>query len=129
MKFSARFSATVLVVATTPLVLGGSAQASDAETIRTGQCSGSADWKIKAKPDNGRIEVEAEIDSNQSGQTWRWTLKHNGSRSARGTSITTGRSGSFSLQRKTVNLPGTDTFKFRAVRNSGGQRCIAKITL
>ena len=40
-------------------------------TIRTGSCSGSADWKLKAKHDSGVIETEFEVDSNRTGQTWR----------------------------------------------------------
>ena len=55
------------------------------DDVRTsGGCSGSAHWKLKAKPDDGRIEVEGEIDSNRSGQVWRWRIKHNGSLSATG---------------------------------------------
>ncbi len=93
----------------------------DDRVIRTGGCSGSADWKLKVKTDDGRLEVEGEIDSNVSGQQWRWTLRHNGSVSDRGTGTTTGRSGSFEVERKIVDLAGTDTVAFRAVRD--GQVC------
>src|SRR4051812_11081183 len=64
----------------------------------SGGCSGSAHWKLKAKSDDGRIEVEGEIDSNQSGQRWSWKLKHNGSVSARGANKTGGASGSFEVR-------------------------------
>ena len=62
---------TALVVTGAPLphASGGDA------IIRTGSCSGSADWKLKAKHDNGRIEAEWEIDSNRSGQTWRVRIR------------------------------------------------------
>lgn len=93
----------------------------DDRVIRTGGCSGSADWKLKVKTDDGRLEVEGEIDSNVSGQRWRWTLRHNGSVSDRGVGTTTGRSGSFEVERKVVDLAGTDTLVFRAVRD--GQVC------
>ncbi|MEP6665329.1 MAG: hypothetical protein ABJA81_02675 [Nocardioidaceae bacterium] len=33
------------------------------DVVRRGSCSGSTDWKLKASPDNGRIEVEGEGDS------------------------------------------------------------------
>ena len=89
--------------------------------IRTGGCSAGADWKVKVKTDDGRLEVEGEIDSNVSGQRWAWTLRHNGSVTERGSSTTTGRSGSFEVERKIVDLAGTDTVAFRAVRD--GQVC------
>ena len=93
----------------------------DDRVIRTGSCSGSADWKLKVKTDDGRLEVEGEIDSNVSGQQWRWTIRHNGSVSDRGTGTTTGRSGSFEVERRIVDLAGTDAVVFRAVRD--GQVC------
>ena len=93
----------------------------DDRVIRTGSCSGSADWKLKVKTDDGRLEVEGEIDSNVAGQRWRWTLRHNGSVSDRGVGTTTARSGSFEVERKVVDLAGTDAITFRAVRD--GQVC------
>jgi len=93
----------------------------DDRVIRTGGCSGSADWKLKVKTDDGRLEVEGEIDSNVSGQQWRWTIRHNGSVSDRGTATTTARSGSFEVERRIVDLAGTDAVVFRAVRD--GQVC------
>ncbi|MCF6379566.1 hypothetical protein L2K70_18290 [Nocardioides KLBMP 9356] len=93
----------------------------DDRVIRTGGCSGSADWKLKVKTDGGRLEVEGEIDSNVAGQQWRWTLRHNGSVSDRGTGTTAGRSGSFDVERRIVDLAGADAIAFRAVRD--GQVC------
>jgi hypothetical protein len=93
----------------------------DDRVIRTGGCSAGADWKLKVKTDDGRLEVEGEIDSNVAGQRWRWTLRHNGSVSDRGVATTTARSGSFEVERKVVDLAGTDALVFRAVRD--GQVC------
>ena len=93
----------------------------DDRVIRTGSCSAGADWKLKVKTDDGRLEVEGEVDSNVAGQRWRWTLRHNGSVSDRGAATTTARSGSFEVERKVVDLAGTDTLVFRAVRD--GQVC------
>lgn len=122
--------AAAALVATSLPMLAASASASggdDDEMIRTGSCSNGASWKIKAKPDDGRIEVEAEIDSNRVGETWAWVLKHNGSVSARGASRTSGRSGSFDVERRTVDAAGTDSFRFRATRN--GAVCVATVGL
>ena len=60
-----------------------------------GTCSAGATWKLKAKNDNGALEVEAEVDSNVVGQTWTWRLKDNGVRVANGSSVTVAPSGSF----------------------------------
>jgi hypothetical protein len=93
----------------------------DGRVVKTGSCSASAEWKLKVKTDDGRLEVEGEVDSDVAGQQWSWTLRHNGSVSDRGAATTTARSGSFEVERKVVNLAGTDTLAFRAVRD--GQVC------
>lgn len=106
-----------------PLALAAPATAGDGEVIRRGSCSGSTDWKLKAKPDDGRLEVEGEVDSNRNGQNWRWRLVHNGSVSARGWATTRGPSGSFDVERRMVNLRGTDTIVFRARNPRTGEVC------
>jgi hypothetical protein len=100
---------------------GGSRGGDDDRVITTGSCTAGADWKLKVKTDDGRLEVEGEVDSNRAGQTWAWTLRHDGSVSARGTSTTTARSGSFEVERKIVDLAGTDRIAFRATY--AGQTC------
>ena len=84
------------------------------DRVRRGSCSGATDWKVKVGPEDGRLEVEGEVDTNRAGQAWAWTIRHNGSVSARGTSTTTARSGSFEVERKIVDLAGTDRVVFRA---------------
>jgi hypothetical protein len=120
--------ATVALLAVPTLVLAAPAHAGDGDRERTGSCSGSTNWKIKAGPDDGRMEVEAEIDSNRTGQTWRWTLRHEGRVADRGTSVTRGPSGSFDVERRTANTAGTDTFKFRAVNRASGEVCVARVS-
>jgi hypothetical protein len=124
-------AALVLSALVVPLVAAGPAVARHGGdgVVERGGCSGSATWKLKAKHDDGRIEVEAEVDSNRSGQVWHWRIKHNGSVSAKGTKRTAGRSGSFSVERKMANLAGTDHFNFRAVRRTTGQVCRGTISL
>ena len=97
----------------------------DDRVIKTGSCSGGADWKLKVKTDDGRLEVEGEVDSNQSGQSWNWKIKDNGSVAAKGSATTGGRSGSFSVERKIANQAGTDTVVFRAKRS--GEVCTGTI--
>ena len=115
--------ALAAAAATVPGVPAVARHGNDDRVVRTGSCTGSADWKLKVKTDDGRLEVEGEVDSNRSGQTWRWQIRHDGSLSAHGVRQTAGRSGSFSVERKIVNLRGTDRVVFRAVRTNTGEVC------
>lgn len=117
------------VTATAALLTLGAAPAlaNDDDVIRRGNCSGATDWKLKASPENGRIEVEGEIDSNRVGQVWAWRLKHNGSLSAKGRATTRGRSGSFEVRRVMVNLRGVDALEFRARNVRNGELCVGKV--
>jgi hypothetical protein len=94
-----------------------------------GTCSGATVWKLKAKPDNSKIEVEGEIDSNKNGRVWTWTIKQNGTVAAKGQSTTKAPSGSFSVNRRLDNLAGSDTFVLRAVNTSSGEVCRGSVTL
>ena len=110
------------------LVVAAPADAGDREVVRRGSCSGSTDWKLKAKEEDGRIEVEAEIDSNRNGQTWHWRLVHNGSVTARGTKTTRAPSGSFEVRRVVVDLAGADHLKLRARKGASGETCRGSVT-
>jgi len=112
-------AALAAMTTTALLVLGAPANASDGggngdRVIKTGSCSDGARWKLKVKSDDGRLEVEGEVDSNQSGQSWSWKIKDNGSVAAKGSATTGGRSGSFSVERRIPDQAGTDTVVFRA---------------
>lgn len=104
------------------------AMAGSDDVVRRGSCSGSATWKLKAGPDDGRIEVEGEVDSNVKGQTWKWKLVHNGSVSARGTATTAGASGSFDVHRKVVDMKGEDHLRFVARNQKSAETCRGSLT-
>ncbi len=122
---------TILVLAgTLPVLPAGPAHASGGDDVfRRGSCTASTHGRIKAEPDDARIEVESEVDGNVAGQRWRWVLRHDGSVSARGTSRTHAPSGSFSVERRTVDRPGTDAFRFRARNLRTGEVCVARVRL
>jgi hypothetical protein len=125
-------AAIALSVLAAPLALSAPALAShggDDGNTHSGPCHGSAHWKLKAKGDDGRIEVEGEIDSNHGGQVWQWRIKHNGSTSAKGRATTHGASGSFSVERRMADLAGQDHFSFRAERRATGEVCHGTISL
>ena len=112
-----------LVAAAAPVAVAGTATAGDGDVVRRGSCSGSTDWKLKAKHDDGRLEVEGEVDSNRNGQDWRWRMIHDGSVSARGWATTHAPSGSFSVERRMVNRSGTDKIVFKARNPRTGEVC------
>ena len=116
-------ASTVALTSALLLATTAPALAKDGDVIRRGPCQGVADWKLKASPEDGRIEVEGEVDSNRRGQTWRWSLTHNGAAAGSGTRTTAGRSGSFEVRRVTRNRAGTDTFVFNARRPGTQQIC------
>ena len=96
---------------------------------RTGACSANSMWKLKASPDNGRIEVEFEVDSNVVGQTWNWKLKDNGVAFAKGSAVTQAPSGSFEVERFTANQTGSDRIVGSAANPQTGETCRGALTL
>ena len=103
----------------------GGGGGNDGRVIKTGTCTDGARWKLKVKNDDGRLEVDGEVASNQSAQAWNWKIKDNGSVAAKGSATTGGRSGSFSVERKIANKAGTDTVVFRA--SHAGEVCTGTI--
>ena len=87
------------------------AAARDGDVIERGSCSGRADWKLKLSPQDGRIEVEYEVDSNVNGQAWKVRILQNGDRIFRGTRTTKAPSGSFDVRVVASNPAGSDTFR------------------
>ncbi|MGG5259951.1 hypothetical protein [Phycicoccus avicenniae] len=113
---------TALVAGTLP------AASAKAPTYKaSGTCSQGAAWKIKAKADDGRVEVEFEVDSNRTGQAWAWTLRDNGVKVSSGTSRTVAPSGSFSVERRIANRAGKDTITATATHAASGQKCNLRV--
>jgi hypothetical protein len=101
------------------------ASAKDGDVRVRGTCSGPSPAKLKLSPEDGKIEVEFEVDQNRLGVRWRVVLKHGTGAFFRGTARTIGPSGSFELRRLTGNRPGTDVVSARAT-SPGGEVCRAK---
>ena len=126
MNYMKTLTATAVAALLALPVAAVPAQASggdDDRVIRTGNCSGRADWKLKVKTEDGQLEVEGEVDSNINGQSWRWRIRHNGATSARGIGVTQPPSGSFEVERRIVDLPGVDKVVFRARHLGSDQVC------
>ena len=113
------------------LTLAGAvpASAKDGDVIKRGSCSGSSDWKMKLSPQDNGIEVEYEVDSNVSGQSWRVKIFQNGNRIFAGTRKTTGASGSFDVRVVADDTAGTDTFRGKAVNVASGETCVGTASI
>jgi hypothetical protein len=107
-----------------------SASASGGGGVRkSGACSTAGTWKLKAKNDDGVLEVEAEVDVNKVGQHWTWRLTDKGTRVANGKAVTVAPSGSFTVNRNIPNLAGTDVIAFHAVNGAGTNTCDGTLSI
>ena len=113
---------TSVLVATTLVAAPLSASAKDGDVIRRGDCTARSDWKLKLSPENGRIEVEFEVDQNRNGQTWNVKLKRNGSSFWSGQRTTQEPSGSFEARRVVAGASG-DRFAGIATNPRTGEGC------
>jgi hypothetical protein len=103
--------------------------AKDGAIIRSGACTNRSDWKLKLSPDNGRIEVEFEVDTPRAGQTWRVKMFQNDTRFFLGTRTTVAPSDSFSVRFLRPNTTGTDVFRGRAVNLTTGEVCVGRASI
>lgn len=130
-----KLARTGLAAATIALGIGalstGAASASGggSRVEARGLCNSGATWKLKAKPDNGQIEVEFEVDSNRVGQTWSVRIADNGVTVFQGSRRTVAPSGSFSVERRVPNRAGVDAFTAVATNAATGQRCSGSVRL
>jgi hypothetical protein len=115
-------TATMLVAAAPSSAKGG-----DGLVSRAGSCSGASNWKLKAKPDAGRLETEFEVDQNRNGVKWSVKIKRNGATAFSGTRTTKAPSGSFSVDRRLGNGAGKD--RITAVAKRAGETCTASLTI
>jgi hypothetical protein len=116
-----------LVVAT----IGASAApafANDDDVTRRGSCSGASDWKLKLSPEDGRIEVEFEVDQNRVGQNWAVSIWHEGDRIFAGRRVTQAPSGSFEVRVLARETAGGDAFRARATNLASGETCVGRAT-
>ncbi|MFP5252367.1 MAG: hypothetical protein ACLGH4_01045 [Actinomycetes bacterium] len=110
----------------TPALVAGPAVAKDGDVFATGTCTGSSELKLKAGPEDGMIEVEAEVDSNVRRQVWSWALTQVGRSSRTDWATTTGASGSFEVEVLFPDEAGADTFTF--IASFGGETCRGTVT-
>ena len=108
------------------LTLGSPALAKDGDVLVRGTCSGSSTAKLKLSEEDGRIEVEFEVDQNRNGVAWTVVLTRDGTRVARLVRVTRAPSGSFEARRVVANPAGADVVRATAQRR--GESCSARAT-
>lgn len=106
---------------------GRSPSRARASEIARGSCTATTEWKLQAKPRDGGMEVELEVDSNVTGQVWAYTLTHAGTVMASGTQTTQAPSGSFNVERRFPAARGVDMIQASAMNASTGETCQASL--
>lgn len=120
-------SIALLAAVGAALALGAvPALAKDGDVLARGTCTGATAAKLKLSPENGRIEVEFEVDQNRNGVRWNVVLTRNGTKVAQLVRVTRGPSGSFTARRVLGNAAGADVI--RATASRSGERCSARAT-
>lgn len=114
---------TSVLIATTLVAAPVATSAKDGDVIQRGACTANSNWKLKLSPENGRIEVEFEVDQNRNGQRWSVKLKRNGNLFWRGARTTQAPSGSFEVRKLTRNGPGAEKIVARAKNARTGEVC------
>lgn len=123
-----KVGAGALAAATLAVGLAPAASAKDGDVRAAGTCTGASTSKLKLSREDGRIEVELEVDQNRNGVRWAVSLRQNGRTIAAGTRITKEPSGSFTLRVLARDTAAADRFAARATR-SGGETCTVRATL
>ena len=110
------------------LALGASpvASAKDGDVRAVGSCTKSSTSKIKLSEEDGRIEVEFEVDQNRNGVRWTVAIRQRGQVVRRLVRVTRGPSGSFEARVVVPNGPGSD--RIAATASRSGERCSAAAT-
>ena len=124
---TARSAAALLTLVVVALTAAPAGVAKDGDIRAVGTCTGATTSKIKLSAEDGRIEVELQVDQNRNGVPWRVTLSQNGRTIARLTGVTRAPSGSFEARKVTPDRAGADVLHGRAVSPTG-EVCTARAT-
>jgi hypothetical protein len=118
--------AAVVVAAVSAAVPAALAKNGDPQV--RGTCTVRSTAKLKLSDENGRIEVEFEVDQNRNRVSWKVKLQRNGKPVASTTAVTRAPSGSFTVRRVIANAPGVVRVTATAISPSG-ERCTAQAKL
>ena len=92
----------------------GARQDDRREVRKDGSCSGSSEWSLRLRADDGAIRVEFEIEMRRSRATWRVILLHERRTAFSGTVQARGSANRVRLRRVLPDWYGLDTITVRA---------------
>jgi hypothetical protein len=104
---------------------GGHGGKGGGTSVRASSSCATGALRLKAKHDDGRIEVELELDTNRVGQRWSARLLDDGVTVWKGKRTTQAPSGSFSVEKRIANRAGADHLKVRVAR--AGTVCAVRL--
>ena len=111
----AALAAVALAVVPAALAKGGK----DGDVRVRGVCSGASTSKLKLSNEDGRIEVEFEVDQNRVGRMWSVVLRHDGVVARRLVRVTRAPRGAFEARAVLGNRAGTDRIAATATSRTG----------
>ena len=114
--------ATVATLCAVPAALAVPAEGPSVRVA--GICTKTSAAKLKLNDEDGRIEVDFEVDQNRVGRTWSVVLRQNGTVIRRLTRVTRAPSGSFEARVLARNNAGPD--RFVAIATRPGETCTAR---
>jgi len=124
MTAAAIMTAPIVATATPAFASGGGGGHG---VTNSGACTNGGHFKLKAKHDDGRIQMEYEVDSNRAGQVWAVRITDNGAVVVSRNATTAGASGSFTIEKKIKNRAGSDKIHARATFKN--HTCKGAVTL
>jgi len=119
----------ICAIGAAALVAIPATSAKDGDVLVRGTCTKASSSKLKLSEEDGRIEVEFEVDANRIGQSWRVVIRRNGKVNFRTRRITRRPSGSFTVRRELDNRRGAPDFVHARAVSTTEQVCRAAATL
>lgn len=119
-KAVATVAATALVATPLTLLTATPAAAADREFRYAG-----AKVELDVEKDDGRFEIDVDIDDAKPGSKWRVVLRHNG-RIYHKRVHTADREGDVDIDKERPDLRGQDTFRFK-IKRIGGPKAAVRV--
>jgi len=121
-KITATIGTAALLATPLSLVAASPAAAADREF----RCAG-ADVDFDVEKDDGRFEVDVDIDDAKPGSKWRIVLRHDGNRFHKKVHRADN-DGEIDIDKNRPNTNGKDVFKLKVKRIGGPKACTRTIT-
>jgi hypothetical protein len=122
-KTTATIGVTALMAVPAATLMASPASAAE----KSGKCGG-ARFELSVEKDDGRFEVEADIENAKPGSKWRVILKHDGKRFYNKVRKAD-REGDIEVERNRRNTAGKDVFRLTVKRVGTKTACTRTITL